>query len=81
VRHAKTFTVRQGRRYRAELELNGFESMASNQLLARKLEGYGFSDPVVSGKGRTRIATATWVRADATAELPKQIVNVLEIKL
>src|SRR5262245_47914380 len=63
---AETFTVRRGRRYRATITLGGFEQFAGNGRIAEELERYGFTDVVVAGSGRTRLAEATWNGPDTT---------------
>ena len=78
VQPAASFTVRNGHRYRATLSLSGFEQFASNDMVASKLQGVGFSNVAVSGSG-TRIAEGTWTGPDTTAQLDLHIVNVVEI--
>ena len=73
------FTVHQGKRYRATISLGMLESFASNDIIAGRLRTAGFTDISVSGAGNTRIAEAPWSAADATAELPKQITEVVEL--
>lgn len=73
------FTVHQGKRYRATISLGMLESFASNDIIAGRLRTAGFADISVSGAGNTRIAEALWSAADATAELPKQITEVVEL--
>jgi hypothetical protein len=77
--HVAAFTVHQGKRYRASISLGMLESFASNDTIAERLQTAGFIDISVSGVGRTRIAEALWRDADATAELPKQITEVVEL--
>jgi hypothetical protein len=74
-----TFTVRQGKRYRATLSLGWLEGMATNQLIAGKLEAAGFAEVSVSGSGGTRQAEAMWPNADTTAEMPPQITEISEV--
>ena len=73
------FTVHQGKRYRATISLGMLESFASNDIIAGRLRTAGFTDISVGGAGNTRIAEALWSAADATAELPKQITEVVEL--
>jgi hypothetical protein len=75
-----TFTVRQGRKYRATISLGLLERFASNDLIAGKLRDVGFSEVRVWGSGSTRYAEALWPRSDATAPLPEQITSVNEIE-
>jgi hypothetical protein len=72
------FTVHQGKRYRATISLGLLERLASNDAIAERLEAAGFTEISVMGSGRTRIAQALWPGADATAEMPNQIVDVVE---
>jgi len=76
-----TFTVRRGRRYRAEISLGPLESLAGNEAVAARLRDAGFIDVVVSGAGRKRVAQAVWPNADASAAVPRQITAVTEIEV
>ena len=72
------FTVQQGKRYRATISLGVLERLASNATIADRLEAAGFAEVSVTGSGRTRIAEALWPGADATAQMPRQMVDVVE---
>ena len=74
-----TFTVRQGKRYRATVSLSGIERWASNDMIATRLRDAGFSEVSVSGLGTTRMAEALWPGADSTGEMPAQVTEVVEI--
>lgn len=74
-----TFTVRQGKRYRATIALKGIERWASNEMIAQRLTAAGFADVVVSGRGDTRTAEAAWPGPDSTGEMPEQVADVVEI--
>lgn len=74
-----TFTVRQGKRYRARIELGWLETLASNELITGKLRAAGFTEVTVDGSGRTRRAEALWPNPDSTGELPAQIAEIGEI--
>lgn len=74
-----TFTVRQGKRYRATLALGWLEQWAGNEMIADKLREAGFMEVTVQGSGGTRQAEALWPIPDATAEMPSQITAVTEI--
>jgi transketolase N-terminal domain/subunit len=74
-----TFTVRQGKRYRANLSLGLLERLASNEMIADQVRSAGFADVTVSGTGAQRVAEALWPSADVTAEMPSQIIAVSEI--
>ena len=74
-----TFTVLQGKRYRATITLGGIERWASNEMIAERLRTAGFSEVSVSGLGSTRVAEAIWPGADSTGEMPAQVTEVVEI--
>jgi len=76
---AGDFTVHQGKRYCATLALNSVERLADNALIARKFRALGFSRVRVSGTGAIRRAEGLWLRKDATAPLPHQIVEVAKL--
>lgn len=73
------FTVRTGRRYKAIITLGFFEQMASNELIAGKLEQVGFANVKVIGSGDTREVEAIWTGPDTTAEMPPQVVSAIEL--
>ena len=64
-----TFTIRQGKRYRATITLGWLERWASNEMIADKLHDAGFTDVKVEGSGGTRQAEALWPIPNATAEI------------
>jgi hypothetical protein len=74
-----TFTVWQGRRYRAAIALAGVERWASNDMIASRLREAGFSDVSVSGAGSARQAEAIWSGPDRTGEMPPQVTAVVEV--
>jgi hypothetical protein len=76
-----TFTVRNGRRYRATISLGLVESLAGNDVIAGRLRAAGFEEVNVRGSGGTRHAEALWSKADATAEMPAQVSAVTEIEV
>ncbi len=73
------FTVHKGKRYRATIKLTGLKRLASNATIAGVLEGAGFAEVSVEGSGGARYAEALWPKADATAEIPPEVVKVEEI--
>lgn len=78
---AKAATVKQGRRYRAEIQLSWFEqAIATNEYIAEQLTSVGFTDVSVTGTGSRRIAEGLWPHKDQTAEMPTQIVQTTEIQ-
>jgi hypothetical protein len=74
-----SFTVRQGKRYRATITLGGMERWASNDMIAGRLREAGFSEVAVSGVGSTRVAEALWAGADTAGEMPSQITEITEV--
>ena len=73
------FTVRKGRRYRATIRLTGLKRLASNETVAGLLRSAGFAEVRVEGGGAMRYAEALWPKADATADIPPEVVKVEEI--
>jgi len=73
-----TFTVKQGKRYRATISLGLVERLASNDMIADRLRAAGFTDITVSGSGATRVAEAFFFNDTATAEMPSQITDVVD---
>ena len=73
------FTVRQGKRYQASISLGLLERFASNDIIAQRLRGAGFSDVSVTGSGARRLAEALWSGGDTSAGLPAQITRVVEL--
>jgi hypothetical protein len=73
------FTVRKGKRYRAFLSLGPVERPAANEMIASKLREAGFTDVKVSGSGANRVAEGVWPAADAAAEMPRQIIKVIDV--
>lgn len=71
--------IREGARYRAKLTLGFLEQFASNQLIASRFTGLGFTDVVVSGEGGNRVVEALWPLPDAEGEVPSQVVELREI--
>lgn len=74
-----SFTVHQGKRYRATITLGGIERWASNEMIAGKLREAGFSEVTVSGIGNTRVAEALWAGPDTTGEMPSQVTDIVEV--
>lgn len=52
--------LKQNVRYQATVKLSGIELFAPNELVAKTLEGYGFSSVHVQGGGDRRQVVATW---------------------
>lgn len=74
------FTVKQGKRYKATINLGLVQSLASNEAVAEKFEQAGFTQVTVAGSGRTRSGEGVWPHPDASAEIPPEIVSVDEIE-
>ena len=74
------FTVRKGKHYSATIKLTGLKRLASNETIAGVLRGVGFAEVAVAGSGGTRYAAALWPKADATADIPPEVVKVEEIE-
>jgi hypothetical protein len=74
-----SFTVRQGRRYRAIITLGWLERWVGNATIASELAKAGFAEVAVTGSGGTRVAEAVWPGADATSEMPPQVSEVAEV--
>jgi hypothetical protein len=72
--------VHKGVRYRAVIALNFWEQVASNDAIKEKLVEVGFTDVQVTGSGHVRNAEATWPLADATAQVPPQVISVRQIE-
>ena len=66
-----TFTVREGKRYRATITLGWLERWASTEA--------GFTEVKIEGSGGIRQAEALWPIPDTTAEMPSQITAVIEV--
>ena len=75
-----TFTLRQGRRYRATISLGMLRSFASNETIGDKFRALGFTEVAVMGEGDTRTAEGLWPLADAIAPLPREITAITEVE-
>ena len=73
------FTVVKGKLYKAKIVLEGFEELASNDMIVDKLQEAGFSNIVVTGNGSEREATARWDGNDTTADIPPEITDIQEV--
>ncbi len=76
-----TFTVRQGRRYRATISLSMLQSFASNETIGDKFRALGFTEVEVDGQGETRTDDGLWPLTDATAQLPPEITAITELEV
>lgn len=67
----------QGQSYQATISLGTLEAMAaSNDMIAGKLRGAGFTGVSVTGSGSTRSASGTWSKATGDFPLPSQVTRV-----
>jgi hypothetical protein len=73
------YTVRPGLRYKATIALGLFQSAASNEMVADKFREVGFTDVVVTGSGRTRLAMGSWPHPEKSANIPDEIKEIHEI--
>jgi len=74
------FTVRQGKRYRATVNLSWGESLlATNQMIQARLEEAGFAEVRVTGAGRVRAAEALWPGPDSSGAIDARLSDVTEI--
>jgi hypothetical protein len=73
------FTVRQNRRYHATVKLGMLERWTSNEAIADKLRGLGFSEIEVKGSGSTREAHARWPHPAARFPIDEHLTNVFEL--
>jgi len=70
------FTVHQGKRYRATIQLSFVQSLASNEMVADKFREVGFTEIVVTGSGRTRLAQGSWLHAGTSADIPDEVDDI-----
>ena len=63
-------------RYKASLKLSFIESIASNEILAKKLTDLGFSEVVITGTGAQRSATGLWTGTTMEVAIPHQVKTV-----
>lgn len=54
--------------------------MASNAQAQAAFQKFGFVDVEVTGVGRNRIARGRWTKRSTTLELPKEVVQIIEMK-
>ena len=75
------FTVQNGKRYRATINLGFAQSLASNDMVADKFREAGFTDVTVTGSGRTRLAKGLWSDEDSSAEIPDEVGHIEQIEV
>lgn len=75
------YTVHKGKRYKAKVQLNWFESFGTNEQVAAAFAKVGFEEIIVKGSGQERIAEGTWTGSDQTVPITDpHIVSVEEVK-
>lgn len=75
------FTVHQGRRYRATVNLSWVQQQfATNQKIAKIFKDLGFIEVKVAGAGAKREATGLWPLPDATTDVPSELHPIDEIE-
>ncbi len=72
-------SLKQGHRYAADVVLNFFEALASNDQIASMLTSHGFANVVVTGNGGVRQAEGTWTGADISGPPDSHIRNLRDI--
>lgn len=66
--------VKNGRKYRADIVLTGFETWASNNTIVQKLVDAGFRKVTVRRISASNVkATGVWGGKDVKAEMPSQV--------
>jgi hypothetical protein len=73
------FTVENGKRYQATINLGFVQRLASNDMVADKFREAGFTDVTVTGAGRTRLARGSWSGDNASAEIPDEVGHIDQI--
>jgi hypothetical protein len=63
------FTVKQGHKYSAEIDLSWLESFATDDTIAERFKALGFENVVVVGSGQVRFARGSWDKPDATVDV------------
>ena len=75
------FTVENGTRYQATINLGFVQRLASNDMVADKFRKVGFTNVTVTGSGRTRLATGSWSGDNASAEIPDEVAHIEQIEV
>jgi hypothetical protein len=75
------FTVENGKRYLATINLGFVQRLASNDMVADKFREVGFTDVTVTGAGRTRLATGSWSHEGTSAEIPDEVGPIEQIEV
>lgn len=75
-----TFTVHDGKRYRATVTLSAIEQLlVTNAMIAGLFAQLAFNEVAVTGDGATRQATGLWMGADTTMALDPHLSDVVEL--
>jgi putative chitinase len=72
------FNLVKGKRYKGKITLTGFETWASNSMVADKFRELGFTDVSISGSGSTRMGEGKWGKPDQSIPMPSQLSDVVE---
>ena len=73
------FNLVQGKRYKGKITLTGFETWASNSMVADKFGELGFTEVRITGSGGTRVGEGKWSKPDQSIPMPSQISDVVEV--
>lgn len=76
---AKSYALRQGKKYRATITLQGLDSWAGNDTVAEKLTEAGFKEVKITGDGYVRKGEGRWGKPDTTAEVDPRLSEITEI--
>jgi len=72
--------LRQGQRYQATVILSGFQQIASNAMVEDEFKKIGFTEVLVTGRGKERTATGRWPKDDfKNAPIPAQVTEIKEL--
>jgi len=72
------FHILHGHRYSCDIDLTGFETWASDEMIADRFRGYGFVDVEVTGSGSIRQGIGTWNGPDTDGEVDPHLANISE---
>ena len=71
--------LEQNTTYKAQIVLSGLNKMATNNMVADKLKGVGFTFVTVSGTGDKREAKGKWAKPSQEVEVPEQVKQIEKI--
>ncbi len=72
------YTLEHGKRYGAWIQLSGFQTWASDDMVKQKFEDFGFQDInlQIRDEDDRIVIWGTWSKADMTGEMPESVVYV-----